>query len=164
MYVSDEDLTTLAARLGELLKAQGALVSTAESCTGGGIAEAITRIPGSSAWFEAGYITYSNQQKTLQLAVPSELFPQVGAVSREVVEAMVRGAHSHSGARFAVSVSGVAGPDGGSVDKPVGTVWIAWGDGARILAERFHFPGDRLSVRRQAVASALQGLIRLAAG
>ncbi|MCY1501941.1 Nicotinamide-nucleotide amidohydrolase PncC [compost metagenome] len=164
MSVTEDELTLLAARLGEKLKARGERVSTAESCTGGGIAEAITRIPGSSAWFEAGYVTYSNQQKTDQLAVPAELFPQVGAVSREVVEAMVRGAQKRSGARFAVAVSGVAGPDGGSPEKPVGTVWLAWGDGAEVEAVRRQFPGDRLVVRRQAVAAALHGLIRLAAG
>ena len=164
MSVTEDELTLLAARLGETLKSRGERVSTAESCTGGGIAEAITRIPGSSAWFEAGYITYSNQQKTEQLDVPAELFPQVGAVSREVVEAMVRGAQQRSGARFAVAVSGVAGPDGGSPEKPVGTVWLAWGDGAGIEAVRRQFRGDRLAVRRQAVADALLGLIRLAAG
>ncbi|QEY64563.1 CinA family protein [Metapseudomonas lalkuanensis] len=164
MSVTEDELTSLAARLGEELKARGESVSTAESCTGGGIAEAITRIPGSSAWFEAGFVTYSNEQKTAQLAVPFELFPRVGAVSREVVEAMVRGAQLHSGARFAVAVSGVAGPDGGSVDKPVGTVWLAWGNGKELEAVRRQFPGDRLSVRRQTVVEALQGLIRLAAG
>ena len=164
MSVTEDELTLLAAKLGESLRARGERVSTAESCTGGGIAEAITRIPGSSAWFEAGYITYSNQQKTEQLGVPAELFPQVGAVSREVVEAMVRGAQQRSGARFAVAVSGVAGPDGGSPEKPVGTVWLAWGDGAGIEAVRRQFPGDRLAVRRQTVVEALQGLIRLAAG
>lgn len=164
MPVSEDELTALAARLGEALKQRGESVSTAESCTGGGIAEAITRIPGSSSWFEAGYVTYSNRQKTAQLAVPAELFQQVGAVSREVVQAMVRGAQQGSGARFAVAVSGVAGPDGGSPEKPVGTVWLAWGDGAEVEAVCRQFAGDRLTVRRQAVAEALQGLIRLAAG
>ncbi len=164
MSVTDEELTSLAARLGDELKARGESVSTAESCTGGGIAEAITRIPGSSAWFEAGYVTYSNAQKTEQLAVSATLFPQVGAVSQEVVEAMVHGAQKRSGARFAVAVSGVAGPDGGSPEKPVGTVWLAWGDGNDVEAVRRHFPGDRLAVRRQTVAEALRGLIRLAAG
>lgn len=158
------DCTSLCTRLGARLLELRAQLCTAESCTGGGIAEAITRIPGSSAWFEAGYVTYSNRQKTLQLGVPEALFGQVGAVSREVVEAMVRGALAHSGARFAVAVSGVAGPDGGSVDKPVGTVWLAWGDGERVLAERYWFAGDRLAVRSQAVEAALQGALRLANG
>lgn len=159
-----DSITQLAERLGARLQGLGAQVSTAESCTGGGIAEAITRIAGSSAWFEAGYITYSNTQKTLQLGVPAELFPRVGAVSHEVVEAMVAGAQKASGARFAVAVSGIAGPGGGSPDKPVGTVWLAWADGERRYAERCEFPGDRAAVRRQTIERALQGLLRLAAG
>ncbi|MDO9321498.1 MAG: CinA family protein [Pseudomonas sp.] len=159
-----DQLTQLAARLGGLLQALKAQVSTAESCTGGGIAEAITRVAGSSAWFEAGFVTYSNQQKTRQLAVPFELFSQVGAVSREVVSAMVQGAQAASGARFAVAVSGVAGPDGGTPDKPVGTVWLAWADGEQLYAQCRHFAGDRQAVREQTVAAALLGLIRLAAG
>ncbi|WP_027896888.1 CinA family protein [Zestomonas thermotolerans] len=159
-----ERLTELARELGTRLQALGAQVSTAESCTGGGIAEAITRIAGSSAWFEAGYVTYSNAQKTAQLGVPAELFSRVGAVSREVVEAMVRGAQQRSGARFAVAVSGIAGPDGGTPDKPVGTVWLAWGDGERLYSECHHFSGDRAAVRRQTAETALAGLVRLAAG
>ena len=139
-------------------------VSTAESCTGGGIAEAITRIPGSSAWFEAGYVTYSNLQKNLQLDVPVELFTTVGAVSREVVEAMVRGAQEKSRARFAVAVSGVAGPDGGSPNKPVGTVWLAWGVGEQVFSEVQHFVGNRDEVRRQTVKAALEGLLRHTVG
>lgn len=157
-------VTSLATRLGRGLSALSAQVSTAESCTGGGIAEAITRIAGSSAWFEAGYVTYSNTQKTLQLDVPLALFSQVGAVSREVVEAMAIGARAKSGARFAVAVSGVAGPDGGSVDKPVGTVWLAWAEGDRLYTERRLFTGDRESVRRQTVIAALEGLLHLCAG
>jgi len=159
-----DPITELAARLGAQLRAAGAQVSTAESCTGGGIAEAITRIAGSSAWFEAGYVTYSNAQKTAQLQVPGELFPLVGAVSREVVEAMARGAQRNSGAQFAVAVSGVAGPDGGSPDKPVGTVWLAWADGQRLFACRQQFGGDRDAVRRQTVKAALDGLLHLGAG
>ena len=159
-----DSITSLAAQLGSRLKALGAQVCTAESCTGGGIAEAITRIAGSSAWFEAGYVTYSNAQKTAQLGVPAELFPRVGAVSREVVEAMAAGARKTSGARFAAAVSGIAGPDGGSPEKPVGTVWLAWADGERCLAERCQFVGDRDAVRRQTVQRALEGLLRLAAG
>ena len=157
-------LTTLAQRLGDALLAQQAQATTAESCTGGGIAEAITRIPGSSAWFESGYVTYSNTQKIAQLGVPAELFATVGAVSREVVEAMARGAQQHSGARFAVAVSGIAGPDGGTPDKPVGTVWLAWADGPQVHAHRFQFAGGRAEVRRQSVEAALNGLIRLAVG
>ena len=155
-----DPISQLAAELGHQLQTLNAQVTTAESCTGGGIAEAITRIAGSSAWFEAGFVTYSNQQKTRQLNVPPALFTQVGAVSREVVEAMVRGAQAQSSARFAVAVSGVAGPGGGSVDKPVGTVWLAWGVGSEVSTERRHFSGDRDEVRRQTVIAALEGLIR----
>lgn len=157
-----DEITRLATHLGKCLKTLGAQVTTAESCTGGGIAEAITRIAGSSAWFEAGYVTYSNRQKFVQLGVPEALFSTVGAVSQEVVEAMVRGAQSHSGARFAVAVSGIAGPDGGSIEKPVGTVWLAWGSAGSIISERRQFDGNRDDVRRQTVKAALEGLIALA--
>ena len=163
MTVNDQRLTRLATELARQLQARGAQVSTAESCTGGGIAEAITRISGSSAWFEAGYVTYSNVQKSKQLAVPEALFAAVGAVSREVVEAMVRGAQAQSGARYAVAVSGVAGPDGGSAETPVGTVWLAWGDGEQLVSARRQFAGDRGEVRRQTVEAALEGLLRLIA-
>ena len=155
-----DQISQLAAELGLLLQALNAQVTTAESCTGGGIAAAITRIAGSSAWFEAGFVTYSNQQTTRQLDVPESLFTQVGAVSREVVEAMVHGAQAQSGARFAVAVSGVAGPGGGSPEKPVGTVWLAWGAGDEVSTERRHFPGNRDEVRQQTVIAALEGLIR----
>jgi len=158
-----DPITVLSTRLGEHLRRLNAQVTTAESCTGGGIAEAITRVPGSSAWFEAGYVTYSNAQKTRQLNVPEVLFIEVGAVSREVVEAMARGAQAASSARFAVAVSGIAGPDGGSPTKPVGTVWLAWADGDRVFSERRHFDGDRESVRRQTVIAALDGLLQLGA-
>ena len=155
-----DQISQLASELGLLLKALNAQVTTAESCTGGCIAEAITRSAGSSAWFEAGFVTYSNQQKTRQLEVPEPLFTRVGAVSREVVEAMVQGAQAQSGARFAVAVSGVAGPGGGSPEKPVGTVWLAWGAGDEVSSERRHFAGNRDEVRRQTVIAALEGLIR----
>ena len=159
-----DDITQLSADLGRRLRDIAAQVTTAESCTGGGIAEAITRVPGSSAWFEVGYVTYSNIQKTQLLGVPAGLFEQVGAVSREVVEAMVRGARERSGARFAVAVSGVAGPDGGSAEKPVGTVWLAWAEGAQVFTRHEIFAGDRDAVRRQTVRAALDGLLHLAAG
>jgi nicotinamide-nucleotide amidase len=159
-----DQLTLLASRLGEQLQALNAQVSTAESCTGGGIAEAITRVAGSSAWFEAGFVTYSNRQKSRQLGVPAELFERVGAVSAEVVGAMAHGAQAASGARFAVAVSGVAGPGGGSVEKPVGTVWLAWADAAQLHCQCRLFTGDRQAVREQTVVAALRGLIRLTAG
>ncbi|HDS1737522.1 nicotinamide-nucleotide amidohydrolase family protein [Pseudomonas sp. BP8] len=158
-----DPITVLSARLGEHLLRFNAQVSTAESCTGGGIAEAITRVAGSSAWFEAGFVTYSNRQKTRQLGVPDAFFEQVGAVSQAVVEAMVKGAQAASGARFAVAVSGVAGPGGGSPAKPVGTVWLAWADGDHLYSERRQFEGDREAVRRQTVIAALDGLLQLGA-
>jgi len=154
----------LARQLGEHLRRRGEQVSTAESCTGGGIAEAITRVPGCSGWFEGAYVTYSNRQKTALLQVPAGLFEQVGAVSREVVEAMARGAQRLSGARYAVAVSGIAGPDGGTPDKPVGTVWLAWADAGQVRSECRQFSGDRAGVRAQTVECALQGLLSLAAG
>jgi nicotinamide-nucleotide amidase len=156
--------TDLASQLGDALQRQRAQVTTAESCTGGGIAEAITRVAGSSAWFEAGFVTYSNAQKTRMLSVPQDLFSEVGAVSRQVVEAMVCGAQLAGGARYGVAVSGIAGPGGGSPEKPVGTVWLAWADGAQVTARRFHFDGDRQAVREQSIEAALVGLIRLVAG
>lgn len=155
------DITQLSCELGALLLAAGEQVSTAESCTGGGIAEAITRIAGSSAWFEAGYITYSNAQKTAMLQVGPELFVSHGAVSLPVVAAMVRGAQQHSGARYGVAVSGIAGPGGGTTEKPVGTVCFAWADGEQVLTEQLFFSGDRQAVRRKTVLHALRGLLLL---
>lgn len=164
MSLNQERITHLASELGAHLLLLKAQVSTAESCTGGGISEAITRVSGCSAWFEAGYVTYSNQQKTRLLDVPAELLLQVGAVSREVVSAMVRGAQEASASRFAVAVSGIAGPDGGSAEKPVGTVWLAWADNEDLYCQCKLFAGDRQAVREQTIVAALQGLIRLAVG
>lgn len=160
----DDLLTALAAQLGALLAEQKCCVTAAESCTGGGISEAITRIAGSSEWFEAGFVTYSNAQKTAQLGVAPTLFEQVGAVSREVVLAMVKGACSRSGADFGVAVSGIAGPGGGSPDKPVGTVWLAWQLGDQAYSQCCLFKGDRDAVRSQTIRAALMGLIALAQG
>lgn len=157
-------ITHLAGQLGQALHARQLQVATAESCTGGGIAEAITRIAGSSQWFEAGYVTYSSRQKTRQLGVPQALLDGVGAVSREVVEAMARGAREHSGAQLAVAVSGIAGPDGGSPATPVGTVWLAWQANECSFSCRCRFAGDRQAVREQTVIRALEGLLRLTAG
>ncbi|WP_188981781.1 CinA family protein [Pseudomonas matsuisoli] len=159
-----DEINQLSTQLGAYLQRLDAQVATAESCTGGGIAEAITRVAGSSAWFEAGYITYSNAQKTAQLEVPEALFSAPGAVSREVVESMARAAQRKSGARFSVAVSGIAGPSGGSPEKPVGTVWLAWTDGARLYAQRHLFEGDRAAVRHQTILCALHGLLHLCAG
>lgn len=154
------DLSTLAERLGKRCRARGVSVTAAESCTGGGVASAITAVAGSSDYFETGYVTYSNAAKTRLLGVSEALFETHGAVSREVVEAMVAGACRDSGAALGVAISGVAGPGGGSLDKPVGTVWLAWGDAERQHAECRHFPGDRRAVREQAVRAALVGLLQ----
>ncbi len=136
------------------------MVTSAESCTGGGVASAITAISGSSDYFETGYVTYANAAKTRLLGVPATMLAEHGAVSRETVEAMVAGACIESGAGLGVAVSGVAGPGGGSADKPVGTVWFAWGDAAHQRGECRRFDGDRQAVREQAVRVALQGLLQ----
>lgn len=151
----------LAQHLGKQLHQQQAQVTTAESCTGGGIAEAITRIPGCSAWFEAGYITYSNKQKNIILDVPSQLFDTVGAVSEEVATAMVKGAIIKSNAQYGIAVSGIAGPTGGSTHHPIGMVWFAWYGDNTYYTHCAQFTGDRTSIRKQTIHLALHGLIRL---
>src|SRR5690606_2324187 len=122
----DERLETLAQRTGQWLRTHGWRLATAESCTGGWIAETVTAIAGSSDWFDCGWVTYSNAAKQRQLGVPATLIDTQGAVSEAVVAAMVRGALAHSDAQVALAVSGIAGPTGGSPDKPVGTVCFAW--------------------------------------
>lgn len=154
-----EDITDLADRTGAALRAAGATVATAESCTGGGIAEAITRIAGSSAWFERGWVTYSNKAKCIELGVLPEVIRTDGAVSESVVHAMAEGARKRAGTDWAVAVSGVAGPDGGSPEKPVGTVWLAWAGPDGVQTECHQFAGDRASVRHQTILRALQSLL-----
>jgi nicotinamide-nucleotide amidase len=158
-----DDLEALARRVGEALAAAGETLATAESCTGGWIAKALTDVAGSSAWFGWGVVTYSNEAKQALLGVPAAVLDAHGAVSQPVVEAMVRGALARSGAARAVAVSGVAGPDGGSPGKPVGTVWIAWArrgaEGYRVRCAVQRFAGDRAAVRRQSVRAALEGVI-----
>ena len=157
------DTELLAEQLGAALLARDWYVTCAESCTGGGVAAAITGIAGSSQWFEAGFVTYSNTMKQHMLGVSNNTLEQHGAVSEAAVREMVQGAMNSAGADLAVAVSGIAGPDGGSIDKPVGTVWFAWQckDG-QLLAERCHFSGNRCAVRRQAIDKALLGLLTLA--
>ncbi len=159
---------SLSLELGQVLKHKQWVLSTAESCTGGGIAEAVTDISGSSAWFDAGFITYSNEAKQRMLDVTPQSLNQHGAVSQAVVEEMVLGAIQHSRANIAVSVSGVAGPNGGSEEKPVGTVWIGWAVNSEayndVRSECFVFKGDRQAVRMQAVEKALEGLLVIAQG
>lgn len=162
MPTSDAALTALAAALGERLLARRARVSTAESCTGGWIAKLITDVPGSSAWFEAGFVTYSDRAKADALGVPEAVLAEHGAVSAAVVKAMAEGAAALTGADFAIAVSGIAGPDGGSDAKPVGTVWFGFFAGGRTVAEQAYFAGDRDAVRRAAARYALNGLLERA--
>lgn len=137
-------------------------IVTAESCTAGGIGYYLTKLPGSSAWFDRGFITYSNEAKVELLEVPKALLDEFGAVSEPVAIAMANGALTHSTASLSVSVTGIAGPDGGSLDKPVGTVWIAWASRERAaFAQCYQFHGDRDEVRIQTIQSAVEGLIRL---
>lgn len=160
--MDDDLLDALAGRLGERLLARGWMAATAESCTGGWIAKTLTDIPGSSAWFDRGFVTYSNEAKQDLLGVRADTLAAHGAVSEATVRAMVAGALARSRAAVAIAVSGVAGPGGGTADKPVGTVWLAWGrrDGA-LRSEQCRFDGDRDRVRRQAVVRAIQGLDQL---
>ena len=146
--------------LATLLRRRGWLLATAESCTGGLIAAACTDLAGSSDWFERGFVTYSNAAKTELLGVPAALIAQHGAVSEPVARAMAEGALAHSRAQLSVAVTGVAGPSGGSADKPVGTVWFGWCVDGQTFAERQHFDGDRAAVRAQTVAHALARLVQ----
>jgi nicotinamide-nucleotide amidase len=147
-------------RLAALLLRRGAKVAAAESCTGGWIAKTFTDMPGSSAWFEYGFVTYGDNAKQDLLAVDPAMLELHGAVSEPVALAMARGAVVRSGAEFALAVTGIAGPDGGSADKPVGTVWFAWAADGRVEAECHQLQGDRDTVRRQTVTRALQGMVQ----
>jgi nicotinamide-nucleotide amidase len=151
----------LATRVGTTLKSKGVLLTTAESCTGGGVAHAVTEIAGSSEWFDCGFVTYSNASKTQLLNVPAALIAQFGAVSEEVAGAMSEGALDNSNAHVAVSTTGIAGPGGGVPGKPVGTVCFGWTFGGKTSTERLVFAGDRQAVREQTVIHSLQGLLRL---
>ncbi|ELD1609608.1 nicotinamide-nucleotide amidase [Escherichia coli] len=157
--MTDSELMQLSEQVGQALKARGATVTTAESCTGGWVAKVITDIAGSSAWFERGFVTYSNEAKAQMIGVREETLAQHGAVSEPVVVEMAIGALKAARADYAVSISGIAGPDGGSEEKPAGTVWFAFatarGEG---ITRRECFSGDRDAVRRQATAYALQTL------
>ena len=161
----DATLHAQAERLGARLRAERQMLVTAESCTGGWIAKVLTDIAGSSEWFDCGLATYSYEAKQGLLGVSPLTLEHFGAVSRETVLEMVSGALVHSGAGVAVAVTGIAGPTGGTPDKPVGTVWIAWKRrGGYPSAEVFHFGGDREAVRRQTVSAAIEGLERILAG
>ena len=157
--MTEDDVTELARALGRRAKRRHIVVATAESCTGGGVATAITRISGSAKWFDRGFVTYSNGAKREMLGVSQRTLRNHGAVSLEVAREMARGALARSPADVAVAITGIAGPTGGSRSKPVGTVWFAWAsrDGM-VQARRFRFPGNRVEVRLASVYVALQGL------
>ena len=150
----------LCGQLADLLQNKGWMLATAESCTGGLMAARCTDLAGSSQWFERGFVTYSNAAKTELLGVNATLLDQHGAVSEPVARAMAQGALAHSKAKVAVAVTGVAGPTGGSADKPVGTVWLAWATPEGVDTELQRFTGDRAAVRSATVVHALQGLVQ----
>ncbi|MFO1506056.1 MAG: CinA family protein [Lysobacterales bacterium] len=155
----DDRLCALAHAVAECLSTHGQTLVTAESCTGGWIAKLLTDIPGSSAWLECGIVAYSYEAKESLLGVQPKTLERTGAVSQETAVEMVSGALARYGATVAVAVTGIAGPTGGTPDKPVGTVWIAWKRrGGYARAELFRFEGDRDAVRRQTVARALDGV------
>ena len=150
----------LAREVGDTLLQNHLVITTVESCTGGWVAEAITSVAGSSSWFERGFVTYSNEAKQELVGVRKETLLQYGAVSREVAREMSLGGIDASRADLAVAVTGIAGPDGGTLQKPVGTVWVAWGDrGGKVSEKLFQFDGDRESVRRSTVEQSLAGIL-----
>lgn len=161
-----QTVLALSADLGLALQARGWQLALAESCTGGLIAQAVTAIAGSSAWFDRGFVTYSNAAKTEMLGVPASMILAHGAVSEAVGGAMAEGALHHSLAQLSGAVTGIAGPGGGSLQKPVGTVCVAWAwreaDQIRVKVETCHFDGDRLTIREQAARHMLAGLIAIA--
>ena len=158
------ELYNLSQQLGQALLQNNATVTTAESCTGGGVASAITDVAGSSQWFGRGFITYANQAKHDMLNVPETVLSKQGAVSEAVVRAMVQGAAQLAGADYAVAISGIAGPGGGTEDKPVGTVWFAWLSPQGISSQVQILTGDRTAVREQAVKISLQKLLHMVTG
>ena len=165
MTASDAAVSTkldaLAAAVAQALRRREAWLATAESCTGGLIAAACTSLAGASAWFERGLITYSNASKVELLGVAAEVIEQQGAVSGPVVEAMAAGLLARAPVQYSLAVSGIAGPDGGTPAKPVGTVWLAWASAAGVHSECVHLTGGRADIQQQAAVAALQGLLRL---
>ena len=153
-------LEDFATELGTCLQQKGWYLVTAESCTGGWVAQAVTAIAGSSGWFDRGFVTYSNAAKQALLGVSPETLAKYGAVNEQTVLEMVKGALARSQAQVGVAISGIGGPSGGSPDKPVGTVWIAYAFPNKCYAQHYHFNGDRQSVREQAVRMALQTLLQ----
>ena len=157
---NSQTLTTITQQLGEMLCKKNAKLTTAESCTGGGISEAITAVSGSSQWFEFGFVTYANSAKQQLLGVSKQTLDQYGAVSEQVVEQMAQGAIQQSQADYAIAVSGIAGPDGGTEDKPVGTVWVCWQTPTRTWTQQLMLSGDRQAVRTAAIKNSLQQLLQ----
>lgn len=162
--MTQQQLEALAVRVGELLRTNGQRLATAESCTGGWVAQCLTAVAGSSDWFERGFVTYSNEAKAEMLGVGADTLLAQGAVSEATAAAMAAGALRHSHADWALAITGVAGPAGGSPDKPVGTVCFGWaaGDG-RVETQTVRFRGDRQQIRAQSVAHALCGVLQRAA-
>lgn len=163
MIPDDARLLKLAREVGVWLAARDEKLATAESCTAGWVAKAMTDVPGSSEWFVAGIASYADEAKTALLGVPPKLLKTHGAVSEAVVEAMARGAIERTGADRSVAISGIAGPAGGTEEKPVGTVWFAWarrdGEDIHLRTRLEHFQGDREGIRRQSVGRALSGIM-----
>jgi nicotinamide-nucleotide amidase len=163
--ITDPELYQLAARAGSALHAAGRRLATAESCTAGWIAKALTDVPGSSQWFECGYVSYSDDAKMRDLGVSARTLAEFGAVSEETAREMAAGALRIPKVSVALAVTGIAGPDGGTPAKPVGTVWLCAAarseGGTEIIAELQHLPGDRAAVRRRSVQHALELLLRL---
>ena len=154
-------MNELARKVGGALKAKGAKLVTAESCTGGWVAMALTAVAGSSDWFERGYVTYSNAAKREDLGVAEATLARHGAVSEQTAREMAAGALRKGGGQVALAITGVAGPTGGTPAKPVGTVCFAWTDGSKMISETKRFDGDRERVRRQSVERSLQGILEL---
>ncbi|BEI42061.1 MULTISPECIES: CinA family protein [unclassified Polynucleobacter] len=159
----NSSITPLVQQLAQTLLAKGLKIASAESCTGGLLAAHLTSLAGSSDWFERGFITYSNQAKEESIGVSKELIEQYGAVSEEVAKAMAKGALNHSLAQVSVAITGIAGPGGGSANKPVGMICFAWGvrvdDQIQTRAQTKHFSGDRQSIREQACVYAIESLL-----
>ncbi len=151
----------LAQQLGNLRNQNGFVISTAESCTGGWVAEAITSVSGSSEWFDRGFVTYSNQSKQEMLGVRAETLEKFGAVSEETAREMAEGALTHSQAQISIAITGIAGPDGGTKEKPVGTIWFAWSNSDITRTKKKTFTGNRHEIRLQAVITALNGLLEM---
>jgi nicotinamide-nucleotide amidase len=159
-FASNSTINSIARQVGEALRGIDKKLTVAESCTGGGIAESITSVAGSSKWFEYGYITYSNKAKIKLLGVEQQTLDTYGAVSEKVVEQMAGGALKSSDADYAIAVSGIAGPDGGTAEKPVGTVWICWITPEITRVEKYQLQGDRQAVRDQVIKISLQELLQ----